>query len=80
MKNAIRLLVPLAIVAAMATWYVQRGRVVATDELTASGTVEATDADLGFQMPGRVLSIAASEGDDVVGGAELARLDTRRRR
>lgn len=77
MKNAIKLLVPLALVAAIATWYVQRDEGAATDELTAYGTVEATDADLAFQMPGRVLSIAASEGDAVAGGAELARLDTR---
>lgn len=43
--------------------------------LMASGTVEATDAQLGFQLPGRVVSIAPREGDRVRTGQELARLD-----
>jgi len=45
------------------------------DAVYASGTVEATDADLGFQLPGRVDSIAVREGDSVVAGAPLAWLD-----
>ena len=49
----------------------------ARDGLTASGTVEATDADLGFQIAGRVQEIAIDEGDAVTEGTELARLDTR---
>lgn len=45
--------------------------------LVASGTVEATDADLGFQAPGRVRAVLAREGDRVGAGDVLARLDTR---
>lgn len=41
----------------------------------ASGTVEATEADLGFQLPGRIDSIAVQEGDPVARGRELAWLD-----
>ncbi|GAB4328491.1 MAG: efflux RND transporter periplasmic adaptor subunit [Candidatus Zixiibacteriota bacterium] len=43
--------------------------------LTASGTVEATEARLGFLMAGRIESIAVHEGDRVDSGAVLARLD-----
>ncbi|MBW3552714.1 MAG: HlyD family efflux transporter periplasmic adaptor subunit [Gemmatimonadetes bacterium] len=43
--------------------------------LEASGTVEATEADLGFQLPGRIAAISAREGDAVARGEELARLD-----
>lgn len=43
--------------------------------VSASGTVEATEADLGFQIPGRIDSIAVREGDEVVPGQELAWLD-----
>ncbi len=43
--------------------------------LIASGTVEATDADLGFQLPGRVAVIEPREGDSVSVGQELAWLD-----
>lgn len=45
------------------------------DTVTASGTVETTEADLGFQVPGRIDSIGVHEGDRVSGGAELAWLD-----
>ncbi|MFQ5746901.1 MAG: HlyD family secretion protein [Gemmatimonadota bacterium] len=41
----------------------------------ASGTVEATDADLGFQVAGRVEDVAVREGDRVEGGQRLASLD-----
>jgi HlyD family secretion protein len=43
--------------------------------LEASGTVEATEADLGFTVPGRLEAVAVEEGDTVRAGAELARLD-----
>jgi HlyD family secretion protein len=43
--------------------------------VAASGTVEATEADLGFQSGGRIQEIAVREGDRVGMGQELARLD-----
>jgi len=43
--------------------------------LFASGTVEATEADLGFQAPGRVAAIDVREGDRVADGQAIARLD-----
>jgi len=46
-----------------------------TGEIRASGTVEATDADLGFQMAGRIEAILVREGDSVQAGAEVAFLD-----
>src|SRR5690606_18347092 len=42
--------------------------------LEASGTVEATEADLGFQVGGRIAEISVREGDRVEAGALLARL------
>ena len=43
----------------------------------ASGTIEATEAQLGFQVPGRIDFIAGREGESVKQGQLLARLDTR---
>lgn len=43
--------------------------------LTASGTVEATDAALGFQVPGRVESVRIREGETARRGETLATLD-----
>jgi membrane fusion protein YbhG len=45
------------------------------EDLTASGTVEATEAQLGFQATGRIVEIAVREGDRVRAGQVLARLD-----
>ena len=43
--------------------------------LIASGTVEATEAQLGFQSAGRIESIKPREGETVKAGDELGRLD-----
>ncbi|HSJ16285.1 MAG TPA: HlyD family efflux transporter periplasmic adaptor subunit [Longimicrobiales bacterium] len=62
------------LVLALVGWLLLRGG--GDDELVlASGTVEATEADLGFQLGGRIASIAVREGDRVTAGAELARLE-----
>jgi HlyD family secretion protein len=52
-----------------------RGR-TADAMLTASGTVEATQADLGFQAGGRIAQIHVREGESVSAGTELARLES----
>jgi HlyD family secretion protein len=77
MSKRIWILVPILVLGAIVAWYVTRGANGTSDALVASGTVEATDADLGFQTPGRVLTVEAREGDAVAAGSELARLDTR---
>ena len=47
----------------------------ARDALAASGTVEATEARLGFQMTGRLERVVVREGDPVRQGDTLAVLD-----
>lgn len=42
----------------------------------ASGTIEATEADLGFQIPGRLQSVPAREGTRVDAGDTLATLES----
>jgi HlyD family secretion protein len=61
--------------AAGAGWYFWGGPEVSATGLEASGTVEGTEARLGFQAAGRIASIAVEEGDRVERGAELSRLD-----
>jgi HlyD family secretion protein len=77
MKNRRRIAIGAAAVAALVLvlWlgvFRDGGRL---EELTASGTVEATEARLGFQATGRVDSIAVREGDRVRAGDVLAFLD-----
>ena len=45
------------------------------DAVAASGTVEATEASLGFQAAGRIVWIGVREGAAVRAGDEVARLD-----
>jgi len=45
------------------------------DVITASGTVEATQAELGFQLAGRLELLTVREGDAVTAGTELALLE-----
>ncbi len=76
MSKRLRIAIPVVvlILAAIILWLtVLRG----DDEnvIFASGTVEATEADLGFQVPGRIERIAVREGDRAGEGDELAWLD-----
>ena len=66
----------LLAVAGFAAWNLAwKPRAEAGRELAASGTVEATDAQLGFQTPGRLVELVPREGDRVAAGALVARLD-----
>ncbi len=76
MKPNPRVAVPLLVVLALVLVLLpvlrragQRGR------LEASGTVEATEAQLGFMVPGRIDSIHVREGDRAAAGRALASLD-----
>src|SRR5207244_8484715 len=51
------------------------GRSSAGGALAASGSVEATEAALGFQLPGRIETVRRHEGDRVQAGDTLATLD-----
>jgi HlyD family secretion protein len=77
MKPAVRRVIAAAVVAAVgAALWAAFGRDRGGDHaLSASGTVEATEARIGFQASGRIETIGAREGDAVKAGAVLAELD-----
>jgi HlyD family secretion protein len=60
---------------ALVAWVVLRNPDDDGRRITASGTIEGTEADLGFQIGGRVAQVNVREGDRVVAGAVLARID-----
>ena len=72
-------ILPVLLVVAVGGWAVWHFALEPGDDsaalLRASGTVEATDAQLGFQIPGRIVEISVREGDRVEAGALLALLD-----
>ena len=75
MKDKRLLVIPVVLVIALVTWLLLRARGDDASEITASGTIEATEADLGFQVGGRVAQVLVKEGDAVQRGDLLARLD-----
>jgi HlyD family secretion protein len=77
MDKRVRIVGVLVVAAAGATGWALRTNSADDDVLFASGTVEATDADLGFRLPGRLESVLAVEGMRVEAGTELARVDAR---
>src|SRR6185436_1093902 len=72
-----KIIIPIVLLGAAGAgvWYFLNRPKEDPNALVASGTVEATDAQLGFQVPGQVVSIVPREGDQVLAGQVLARLD-----
>jgi HlyD family secretion protein len=75
MKQRIRIVIPVLVLGAAVAWYFTRGGGADAGTLSASGTVEATEAALGFQIPGRIAAIRVREGERVLAGDTLAALD-----
>jgi len=74
-QRRIALICGIVVIVALVLWLgVFRGG-DGRSAVTASGTVEATEARLGFQAGGRVLRVLAREGDEVRNGDTLAVLD-----
>lgn len=65
----------LAVVLAAAVLFALTRPDDADGAIAASGTVEAMEADLGFQVGGRIAEVRVREGDRVGAGQELARLE-----
>lgn len=74
-KRTVMLVSVVIVVAALsviALYILNRG----DDKYLAYGAIEATEAQLGFQMPGKIQKIHVKEGDRVTSGVKLAELDT----
>jgi HlyD family secretion protein len=73
---------PLVLVAivGLAVWIGLRARAGREPTNLFSGTVEATEAQLGFTVAGRLEDVLPREGDPVQGGVDLAHLDRAERR
>lgn len=69
------LLVPGVLLIGLAVGYFIKRQGLGPNELVVSGVVEATDAKLGFQVPGRIETLTVKEGETVKKGMELGYLD-----
>ncbi|MEX2466853.1 MAG: HlyD family efflux transporter periplasmic adaptor subunit [Gemmatimonadota bacterium] len=77
MNKRIGIALAVFVIVGLGVWIVSPWSAGADAGIHASGTVEATDAQLGFLVPGRVGEMLVVEGENVSSGDELARLDTR---
>ena len=76
MKDKRLIIAPVVLVAIATTaWLVLRSDDEDATRIEASGTIESTEADLGFQLGGRVAQVNVREGDVVQPGVVLARLE-----
>lgn len=75
MNRRIPVAVAVIMLLVLAGWLLFGRSASADGVLDASGTVEATSADLGFQVPGRIAQMNAQEGTRVGAGDVLAQLD-----
>jgi membrane fusion protein YbhG len=77
MQRKVRVIVGVTILSAVGGFIAHRA--LASDHggeaIFVSGTVEATEAELGFQLSGRLAKVEAREGDQVAPGTQLAVLD-----
>jgi HlyD family secretion protein len=75
MKPRPWIIVLVVAVVAVILWLALRGDGQSRTRLIVSGTVEATEAQLGFPAPGLLQEVRAREGDAVRAGDDLAHLD-----
>ena len=73
-KRLIPAVAAAVVVVAVAAYFLLRHQ-RSNGVLMASGSVEATEAALGFQVPGRIDWVGPHEGDRVLSGDTLAALD-----
>jgi HlyD family secretion protein len=74
MRRVIPIIVILALIGGGTWWWSQQQSQAATG-LKGSGTIEATEVDMGPEVAGRVVEVMADEGQGVKAGDTLFRLD-----
>lgn len=75
MKRILLILIVVAIAAAIAYYFYTRGNEEDGTFIKVSGNIETIEIDVGFKVPGRIVSRHFEEGDWVEKGKILARLD-----
>lgn len=69
------LVIPILIIAAILAWFLLFKGENDPNTIMVSGNIEVTDVQLGFKIPGRLEDCFVNEGDKVLKGTLLARLE-----
>jgi HlyD family secretion protein len=75
MKRISLIVLIAVIIAGLAYAFLMRDKKEGNDFIKVSGNIEATEVDVGFKIPGRIVSRFFEEGDWVDQGKVLAKLD-----
>ncbi len=79
MKKRFRLIAVIAVIIVVAAfvipWYVNSATALSPSGIATSGFIEATDVNIAAEVGGRIISIAAREGDQVKAGDIVFKLD-----
>ena len=76
MKRILLVILVLAAIAGAAYYFLTREKEGGNNFIKISGNIEATEADVGFKVSGRIINRYYEEGDWVEKGKVLARLDS----
>jgi HlyD family secretion protein len=63
------------LIAGLLYYFLTRNKKEGDDLIRVSGNIEATEVDVGFKIPGRIISFSIQEGDWVEKGKILAKLE-----
>jgi multidrug resistance efflux pump len=75
-RRIIPVVLVLAALAALGYWYIEvRPAQAASAELSASGTIEVTQVQIGAEVGGKVVAVKVDEGDTVKAGDTLVQID-----
>lgn len=75
MKRVIIVLVVIALLAAALYYMKFHIKKPPSTDIEVSGTIETTEVDVSFQVPGKIIMLAPQEGDHVKKGDLIAQLD-----
>ena len=75
MKRILLIVVIALIITGFLYYYFTRDQKEGNDFIKVSGNIETTEVNVGFKIPGRIVSLSAQEGDWVDYGKIIAKLD-----
>ena len=75
MKRILLIVIIAVIIAGLLYYYFTQDQKEGNDFIKVSGNIETTEVNVGFKIPGRIVSLLVQEGDWVENGKVLAKLD-----
>jgi HlyD family secretion protein len=75
MKRILVIVMMAVIIAGLLYYFFTQDKKEGNDFIKVSGNIETTEVNVGFKVPGRIVSLTVQEGDWVENGKVLAKLD-----